>query len=97
MTDFLIYTYMKYIKTFLEKQGNYSDALSNPKRWNNSGTIGTSGNTKEKPELKGEIVDEEDEDDDIVIPLNVEITGHIGTPVKNTRVGTISKEPSIRI
>lgn len=85
---------MKYIKTFLEKQGNYSNALSDPKNWNS--TIGTSGNTKKKPKLNGELVDE-DEEDDITIPLNVEITGHIGTPVKNIHNGKLPREPSVRI
>ena len=83
---------MKYLKTFLEKQGNYSNTLSDPKVWNT--TNGTSGNTHKKEKLPGELVD--DEDEDITIPINVDITGHIGTPTKSTRMRKLPKEPSVR-
>ena len=82
---------MKYLKTFLEKQGSYN--VANLKNWDNPPS--STGNTHQRGKLPGELVDE-DEGEDITLPINVDITGHIGTPTKSTRTRKLSKEPKIR-
>ena len=81
---------MKYLKTFLEKQGNYSQVASNQKILQYT-QVPNGVPANKKPKLSGELVDEND--DDITIPINVDITGHIGTPIKSTRMSKLPKEP----
>ena len=84
---------MRYLKTFLEKQENYSKTLSDTKEWDY--TNGTSGYVHKKEKLPGELVDS-DEEENIEIPINVDITGHIGTPKKSIRIRKIFKGSKIR-
>lgn len=82
---------MKYLKSFLESQGKYSQTANNQKSLQAVPSIG--GFIGKKPKIEGELVDDEE---DITIPINVDITGHIGTPTKSTRMSKIAKEPKVR-
>lgn len=75
----------------MERQENYAKSLSDKIELQ---TVPPVGNEKKKKKLKGEgDIDEED----IVIPTDVEITGHIETSVRKTRTQKIPKEPKIHI
>ena len=50
--------------------------------------------TGNKPELPGQIVKD---DEDIIYPDNVEITGHIGTPIKSVRLQKVGKSPKTKL
>jgi hypothetical protein len=80
---------MKYLKTFLESQGNYSQVANNLKALQHTNI--PNGVVNKKPLLDGELIDEEDAD--IEIPYDMETTGHIGTSIKNIRMRKNSKEP----
>lgn len=77
---------MKYLKSF-ESYPDFKDKKPLQAVRYNSGE-------HEKPILDGELVEEDEED--ITIPVNVEITGHIGTPVKKIQTQKLSKEPKIK-
>ena len=77
---------MKYLKTF--------EAYPEFKNKNPLQSVRYNSGEHERPQLDGELVDEDDED--ITIPINVEITGHIGTPVKKVKTQKLSKEPKIK-
>lgn len=83
---------MKYLKTFLESQGNYSQPTNNSQVLQHTNSIG--GEINKKPKLDGELVDEDDED--IEIPYDLTLTGHIGAPTKNVRLRKNSKEAKRR-
>ena len=76
-----------------ESQGKYSKVSNNTEILQYTNSIG--GEINKKPKLDGELVDEDDED--IVIPTDIEITGHIGAPIKSIRVRKNSKEPIRKI
>jgi hypothetical protein len=83
---------MKYLKSFLESQGNYSQVANNQRILQATPSI--SGSVSKKPKNDGELVDEEELD--ITTPIDVEITGHKETPIKSLRTRKISKEPKVR-
>ncbi len=37
------------------------------------------------------------DDEEIIVPFDVEITGHIGTPVRQMRVQKIGKSPKVKL
>ena len=82
---------MKYLKSFTESQGSYAQVASNQRNLQSTPSIG--GSIGQKPKLDGELVDE---DEEITMPTDVEITGHIQTPIKKIRTRKLSKEPSVR-
>lgn len=46
-------------------------------------------------ENPGELVTTEEEEN-ITVPIDVEITGHIGTPIKSIRSQKLGKKPSVK-
>ena len=77
---------MKYLKYF----ENYPDFKDNKKLQ----AVRYNSGEHENPVLNGELVDEDEED--ITIPVNIEITGHIGIPVKKTQTQKLTKGPKIK-
>jgi hypothetical protein len=83
---------MKYLKSFTESQGNYSQVANNQRILQATPSI--SGNVSKKPKNDGELVDEDELD--ITLPTDVEITGHKQTPTRKLRTRKLSKEPKVR-
>lgn len=75
----------------MERQENYTKSLNNKKILQEVPPV---GDNKKKKKLKGE---EDIDEEDIEIPIDVEITGHIETSVRKTRIQKISKEPKVHI
>lgn len=46
--------------------------------------------TGNRPELPGQVVTD---DENVICPTGMEITGHIGMPIKNVRVQKLGKSP----
>lgn len=82
---------MKYLQSFLERQENYAKSLSDKTELQ---TVSPVGDNKKKKKLKGE---EDIDIQKIDVPIDVEITGHIGTEIRKTRIQKLSKEPKIYI
>jgi hypothetical protein len=83
---------MKYLKSFTESQGNYSQVANNQRILQATPSI--SGNVSKKPKNDGELLDEDELD--ITLPTDVEITGHKQTPTRKLRTRKLSKEPNVR-
>ena len=49
--------------------------------------------TGTRPELAGELIKD---DEDIISPTDMEITGHIGTPIRIVRVQKLGKSPKVK-
>jgi hypothetical protein len=50
--------------------------------------------TGQRPELDGELVSD---DEEIVYPWQVEITGHIETPIRNMKKNKLGKNPGTKL
>ena len=81
---------MKYLKTF-EELGAYKDVTDAK---NFAEPTGTNGNTKVKIKSKGELISD-DEEDEIIEPTYLEITGHISEPIKKIYTQKLTKNPKI--
>jgi len=49
--------------------------------------------TGTRPELAGEI---KIDDENAIVPTDMEITGHIGTPIRKVRVQKLGKSPKVK-
>jgi len=83
---------MKYLKKFLESQGNYSKSTNDLKRMQHTNSVGNESPIKK--ELDGELIDDE-EAENIDIPYDLSYTGHIKSPQYNIRLRKTPKEPKI--
>lgn len=50
--------------------------------------------TGNRPELPGQLVTD---DEEAIYPTNMDITGHIGTPIRSVRVQKIGKSPKTKL
>lgn len=81
---------MKYLKSFLEAQGNYSKAADNLKVLQHTNSVGNE--SPERRHLDGELIDDE-EANNIDIPYDLTYTGHIKAPKYDLKLRKKPKDP----